>query len=57
MNYRLDGGMKAGRCAAGSASSRQFGFDEGGGGGFGAGELADGALGGLEFHCRVVGDI
>ena len=38
-------------------SPLELGFDEGGGGGFGAGELADGALGGLEFHCRVVGGI
>ena len=28
--------MKAGSCAAGSASPLQLGFDEGGGGGFGA---------------------
>ena len=35
----------------------QLGFDEGGGGGCDAGELADSALGGLEFHCRVVGGI
>ena len=39
------------------ASPLQLSLDEGRSGGFGAGELADGALGGLEFHCRVVGDI
>ncbi len=36
MNYRLGRGVKAARCAAGSASPLQLGFDEGGGGGFGA---------------------
>ena len=43
MKYHLTAVRK--RHVTPQASSRQLGYDEGDGGGFGEGELADGALG------------